>query len=365
MESLCLGVCMKVSNRKWLDWITSRLWIEMDEAHSTDEENYQKYVERYASFVERRNVNEAESFDKVHILNEELSKLRDRLKKYYSGKDAGTAGDIVEIEISNFLRKVFPSSFKIKTKGIIRDKEGNLSPQIDVLILDKDYPSELLSETTVSAESVLLAIECKLTLRKKELVKSVKTAQYLKNLNDRYTNHLATNQIKFGVFALSNEVRKSGKKSDEAVIEIIEENSVPDKPLELIDFVCVPNDFCVYLDLYATDDPNLENPELLYYIGQLESYALDYPYEYPNTDPLGSFIYKTVKLMNRLTNTVSTWNESNFGIFDTVSSNESDLHYQRLSESEVNSVLSRQVNEQNSKVHLSFGRGYKERHQLS
>jgi hypothetical protein len=356
---------MKGSNRKWLEWIVSRGWIDMDEEHSTDEEKYQNYVELHARFVNCRNVNEAESFDKVHLLNEELSKLRGRLKKYYSRKDAGTAGDIVEIEISKLLRKIVPSCFNVKTKGIIRDKEGNLSPQIDLLILDKDYPSELLSETTVSAESVLLAIECKLTLRKNELVKSIQTARYLKNINDKYTNHLATNQIKYGVFALSCEVRKSGENSDKAVMKIIEENSEPDKPLELIDFVCVPNDFCIYLDLYACDDPNLENPEFLYYIGQLESHALDYPYEYPNTDPLGRFIYKTVKLVNRLTNTFSHWNESNFGMFDTVSSNRSDLHYQRLSESEVNSVLSRQVNDQNSKIHLSFGRRYIERHNLN
>jgi hypothetical protein len=356
---------MKGSNQKWIDWIMSRLWVELDREYSTDEEIYQKHVERYANFVERRNVNEAESFDKVHLLNEEFSKLKDRLKKYYSKKDAGTAGDIVEIAVSKFLRRIFHDGFKIKTKGIIRDKEGNLSPQIDVLILDKNYPSELLSDTTVSAESVLLAIECKLTLRKEELVKSIQTAQYLKNLNSVYTNHLTANQIKYGVFALSSEVRKSAKKSDEAVIEIIEENSVPNRPLELIDFVCVPNVFCIYLDLYVCDDPNLENPEFLYYIGQHESHALDYPYEYPNTDPLGSFIYKTVRIMNRLTNTVSSWNEPNFGMFDTVGSNHSNLHYQRLSESEVNSVLSRQVNDQNSKIHLSFGRSYKERHHLN
>jgi hypothetical protein len=356
---------MKGSDRKWFDWTRSRWLIELDREYLTDEEIYQRYVARYTNFVERRNVNEAESFDKVHLLSEEFSKLKDRLKRYYSKKDAGTAGDIVEIEILNFLRKIFHDGFKIKTKGIIRDKEGNLSPQIDVLILDKCYPSDLISDTAVSAESVLLAIECKLTLRKEELVKSIQTARYLKNLNDGHTNYLTTNQIKYGVFALSSEVRKSAKKSDEAVIEIIEEYSAPNKPLELIDFVCVPNDFCIYLDLYVSDDPNLENPEFLYYIGQHESHALDYPYQYPNTDPLGSFIYKTVRIMNRMTNTVSSWNEPNFGMFDTVSSNSSDLHYQRLSESEVNSVLSRQVNDQNSKIHLSFGRSYKERHHLN
>lgn len=355
---------MKAYDKKRIDWRKSRMWIEINSDNFTNEEKYQKYVERYNRFVELRDVNETETFDRVHLLNEELRKLEKRSKKFYSRKDPGTAGDIAEIEISKLLIKIFSSGYRIKTKGIIRDIDGGLSPQIDILILDKDYPSELLSETTVSSESVLLAIECKLTLRKEELIKSIKTAQYLKCLNEKHRNNLTTNQIKYGVFALSNEVRKSGRKPDEAVMEIIEENIIRDKPLGIIDFVCVPNDFCIYLDLYVCDDPNLENPEFLYYIGQLESHALDFPYAYPNTDPLGSFIYKTIKLMNRLTNTVSSWNESNFGMFNTVSSNSSDLHYQRLSESEVNAVLSRQVNEQSSKVDLIFGGGYKQRHQL-
>lgn len=361
-----LGVCMKRIDRKWFDWLSVKKWIEMDEVDGNyeDEEIRQSYIDLYNSFSKKRNAYESQTFNKVKQFNQHFSDLCNHTKRYISLEDAGTAGDIVEEELVIFLNKIFPS-FKIKTKGKIIDEKGNQSPQIDILVLDKDYPSELLSETVVSADSVLLAIECKLTLRKEGLIKSIETAKFLKNLNGKYTNNLLTKQIKYGVFALSNEVKKSGKKTDEAVIEILEENSLPNKPLQLIDFVCVPNDYCVYLDLYACDDPNLENPEFLYYIGQFDSHALNYPYEYPNLDPLGIFIYKTVKLLTRLTNSESNWNESSFGMFDTVGSSQSDLFYQRLSDIEVNSVVSRQVNEKTSKVFLSFGRGYKERYKLN
>jgi len=338
------------------------MWMQMGDDFS-EEESYQAHKKLYDAFVANRNVNEAEVFDKVNLLNEEFKKLQARLKKYYSRKDPGSSGDIVEIEISKLLLKLFPQ-YKILTKGIIRDAQGNLSPQIDVLILDQDYPLELLSGNTVSAESVLFAIECKLTLRKKELIKSVKTASYLKSLGGVSINHLAKKQIKYGIFALSSEVIEKGKTGEEAVLDIIVENSNPNNPLQLIDFVCVPNSYSIYVDVYACDDPNLENPDFLYYIGQFEAHALNYPYEYPNDEPLGNFIYKTLKVMNRITNTKSNWIESNFGVFNTVSSYESNTFYQRLTENEVNSILDRSVNEHNSKIKLCLGRSYKKRHKL-
>lgn len=356
---------MGLMSDRYFEWWKATLWgsLYFDEEEPSEEVRYQQYESIYNRFISNRSLNESESFDRIELLNQEFKILSDRLKKFYSKKDSGTSGDIVEIEISKLLKKIFPE-YKIITKGVIRDNKGNLSPQIDVLILDRDYPLEVLSGNSVSAESVLFAIECKLTLRKNELIKSIETAKFLKTINGGCKNHLLYNQIKYGVFALSNEVSARGKKTEEAVLDVIQKNTSLDKPLEVIDFVCVPNDYSIYLDIFIDEDPHLENPEHLYYIARLEAYKKNYPFSFPNIEPLGNFIYKTIKIMNKITNRNSIWLESNFGVFNTVSSSDSDYYYQMLSEAEYDSIIDKRADETNTKIELSLSKDFKNRHCL-
>lgn len=57
-----------------------------------------------------------------------------------SSNDPGTAGDEAENVWAELLRGWIPPQCKIVTKGQLIDIHGNLSPQVDIIILKPSYP---------------------------------------------------------------------------------------------------------------------------------------------------------------------------------------------------------------------------------
>lgn len=125
---------------------------------------------------------------KKHDLHHFMQQVRDEINDEYqrihqnAASDPGTAGDQGEENWAKILREWLPSNYKIVTKGRIINEEGNLSPQIDVLVLKDIYPNKLLDKKHYLAAGVAAAFECKTTLKAEHIEKAVKTSAKVKQL---------------------------------------------------------------------------------------------------------------------------------------------------------------------------------------
>ena len=99
-----------------------------------------------------------------------------------SSNDPGTAGDEAENVWAELLRGWIPPQCKIVTKGQLIDIHGNLSPQVDIIILKPSYPPFLYDKKKYLLDGVLAVFECKLTLRKSDIGKFIKNSVKIKTM---------------------------------------------------------------------------------------------------------------------------------------------------------------------------------------
>ena len=97
--------------------------------------------------------------------------------------DPGTAGDQGEENWASLLRNWLPPIFQIVTKGKIIDSNGDVSPQVDIIVLKPEYPKALLDKKLYLAGGVLAVFECKNTLRASHLPKFFQAVKNIKNMH--------------------------------------------------------------------------------------------------------------------------------------------------------------------------------------
>lgn len=96
-------------------------------------------------------------------------------------EDPGTAGDQGEENWATLLRNWLPPTFQIVTKGRILSYKGIASPQVDVIILQPEYPKHLIDKKLYLAGGVLAAFECKVTLKSKHIKEFIKNSGEVKS----------------------------------------------------------------------------------------------------------------------------------------------------------------------------------------
>ncbi len=110
----------------------------------------------------------------------EYKRIQKRVKD-----DPGTAGDQAEENWAKLLRDWLPPTYEVVTKGQIIGQDGKPSPQIDVLVLNKNmYPKQLIDDNQKAylAAGVAAAFECKLTLEARHIKKAMKNCIKIKDL---------------------------------------------------------------------------------------------------------------------------------------------------------------------------------------
>ncbi|MDT3735872.1 MAG: hypothetical protein ROZ00_06595 [Denitratisoma sp.] len=110
--------------------------------------------------------------------HEEASILAAVDKAYSSSKNSQNFGKNGETALCSFLNRYLPISFR-SVSGHFVTPSGQLSPELDVMVIDSRYP--LLAENEDGSvltmlHSVIATIEVKLTLVKKEILKIRKNA---------------------------------------------------------------------------------------------------------------------------------------------------------------------------------------------
>jgi len=95
-------------------------------------------------------------------ISAEFDAIKDRVLFFIESNHWGEEGRYKEIILINFLRKILPDSVGVGT-GFVKNADGILTNQIDVIIFNKNYP-KLFSEgdlVILMPESVLGIIEVK------------------------------------------------------------------------------------------------------------------------------------------------------------------------------------------------------------
>ena len=158
-----------------------------------------------------------------------------------SKEDPGTAGDQVEEDWATFLRDWLPATYPIVTKGRVINSEGVSSPQIDIVVLQPNYPKFLLRKKQYFAGGVVAAFECKLTLRQPGLKRFFENSCLLKKLTNPSTGNPydELHQMPFyGLLAHSTAIRGQGKHDIyEKIFDCME--NIPSHPRELPDLICI------------------------------------------------------------------------------------------------------------------------------
>ncbi len=130
------------------------------------------------------------SQEKTHDLHDFMQQLQDRMAAHYrqiqkrASEDPGTAGDQGEENWCDLLSGWLPRTYEVVTKGRIISQDGQVSPQVDVLVLKSIYPKQLIDEgqKIYLAAGVAAAFECKTTLTAADIEKTVKNCVKIKNL---------------------------------------------------------------------------------------------------------------------------------------------------------------------------------------
>jgi hypothetical protein len=183
------------------------------------------------------------SHDLEHLVRQATATMSaeyERMRRL-AKEDPGTSGDQGEVNWAELLSKWLPGTFHVVTKGRIISSTGQTSGQVDVLVLSPSYPMGLLSNKLYIAAGVLAAFECKRTLRREHIIRSVRNGVELSRMTraDKCVPH----HIVYGLLAHSHElasIRNTPAIVLEQALKKADSQEVTD-PRDCLDFVCVPS----------------------------------------------------------------------------------------------------------------------------
>jgi hypothetical protein len=177
--------------------------------------------------------------------------------------DPGTAGDEGEENWAQLLREWLPPAYQVVTKGQLIDEDGDLSPQIDVIVLKPAYPMALHHRKKYLIAGVAAAFECKLTLKKTHIEQAIATSAAVKRLSGSEKGSPYKELVTGPVFGLVAHAHSWAKSSDAAyATNIIDEHIVSadrrnvKHPREMLDLICVAD-----LATWVTSKMPLFDPE--------------------------------------------------------------------------------------------------------
>jgi hypothetical protein len=159
-------------------------------------------------------------------------------------EDPGTAGDQGEENWATLLRNWLPSTFQIVTKGRILSEKGIASPQVDIIILQPEYPKHLLDKKLYLAGGVLAAFECKVTLKANHIAEFIRNAVEIREhiSNRKGTPYKELNSgILYGLLAHSHSWKgENSKPIDNIENKLWLEDELKIKhPNQIPDIICV------------------------------------------------------------------------------------------------------------------------------
>jgi hypothetical protein len=163
-----------------------------------------------------------------------------------ASEDPGTAGDEGEENWARLLRIWLPPAYPIVTKGRILGQNGSASPQVDVLVLNPNYPTALRDTKVYLAGGVLAAFECKLSLEVRHIRKAMQTSAAIRRLLPVRTGtpfRELHSPLVYGLLAHRHTLKAGGIRAGRLLNTAIVHADVKHvlHPREMLDLVCVSN----------------------------------------------------------------------------------------------------------------------------
>lgn len=182
----------------------------------------------------------------LHKFMEEASnEMASEYARVYANaaSDPGSAGDEGERNWAEVLQNWLPPSYHVATKGRLISQTGELSPQVDVVVLKPSYPLKLRSKGIWLAGGVAAAFECKNTLTAANIKSAVERAVKFKELFPPETGtpwkEMKT-PLFYGLLAHSHSWKSPASTPEKNVIETLERESFELKHPRLhLDGLCV------------------------------------------------------------------------------------------------------------------------------
>lgn len=181
--------------------------------------------------------------DFMNSATNQIAEEYDRIQKRAT-EDPGTAGDQGEENWATLLKNWLPHTFHVVTKGRILSHKGIASPQVDVIILQPEYPKHLLDKKLYLAGGVLAAFECKVTLKTKHIEEFIRNSIEIKS-------HLYDNKgtpykelqspIIYGLLAHSHSWKGQNSKPIENIEKTLIQSDLKEitHPIQMPDLICV------------------------------------------------------------------------------------------------------------------------------
>ncbi|HEX9946634.1 MAG TPA: DUF6602 domain-containing protein [Allosphingosinicella sp.] len=192
--------------------------------------------------------------DTEHALHTFLAQVTSEMASEYrrifakTAEDPGTAGDEGEENWATLLREWLPPSYHVATKGRLLGADGQMSPQIDVLVLKPFYPPKLREKKVWLANGVAAAFECKTTLRVEHIAASAERCRAFKALFARRSGSPARelrSSLIYGILAHSHAWKAPASKPANNVDEALWQGMAQAAhPTDLVDLVCIADLGC-------------------------------------------------------------------------------------------------------------------------
>lgn len=185
-------------------------------------------------------------YDFINQKSEWIAAEYKRIQKQVT-EDPGTAGDQAEQNWAKLLREWLPSTYEVVTKGRIIGYDGKKSPQIDVVVLNKNtYPKHLIDDNQKMylAAGVAAAFECKLTLKAEHIEKAMRNCVEIKSL---YSDRVGTpykelhSPFAYGLLAHSHSWQSENSTPENNIERKLRESDVAhvSHPRQTLDLLCV------------------------------------------------------------------------------------------------------------------------------
>ncbi len=187
----------------------------------------------------------------------EYSRIQNRTKK-----NTDVAGHHGEKNWGNLLKQWLPRTLHVAFGGAITSPDGNdISPQIDILVMNDTYPKEMIEKDLFMIDGVLAAFECKATLRSADIAKAVKTSSMLKQWCQVRTGSPYAelySPVTYGLLAHGHCWTKEKSRPEHNVINRLmqEDFQTVNHPKESLDLICVAN-----LGTWAIWKNTLQSPD--------------------------------------------------------------------------------------------------------
>lgn len=240
-----------------------------------------------------------------------LASESERIKTVIGDSDPGTSGDAAEKSWERMLKSLLPQ-YKIITKGIISGDNKQLSPQIDIVIIDGNYPDFKSDIKVYPHTSVIAAFESKLSLRTGDIKKAINTANIIKQFGESNRDKARESPILYGILALSNGIDNIAKQTFESIYDQIVNWSKNISPLCMLDFVVVLGELCFLhnkkIFCFDIEDKNCE-------IQFISDYKILIDKLSPANCSLGFFLYSLLSIM-ALENKNLIRTKENYSVFD-------------------------------------------------